>query len=378
MLSNQSIFRLVQYFLFPDTKRRYNWRLWKTRALPVAVVAVALLSGCASLEYPLDVYLGPPGANRQTADSPAADTRSADTPAVDARAGAAAAPHSFRWMPLYQGVDIVRFSRWDPPLQLWGARIDLLAPGISIVVTPSNGNRPLDTDGRTTESFLNRTGVQIAVNASPFAPVADTRGAPEDIVGISAADGTVYSPPEGSGGALVIDNTGRAWVVDQGALERSDAVQPGLTGSIRSAVGGFSVILRRGENLGSVDHRHPRTAAGVSADHRYLYLVVVDGRQLGWSVGVTTRELAAWLSYLGAMDGLNLDGGGSTALVAQDPNGRPLVVDSPIDRMVPGRLRVVGNNLGVRAAPLVAGREAADAALRGTLRHIIADPRALR
>ncbi len=370
MLSNQSIFRPTRYFLFPDTKRRYNWRLWKIGALPVVVVIVAALSGCASLEYPLDVYLGPPGVNGQ-ADGPRPAAPGDRPMTANSSAG-------FRWAPLHRGIDIVRFSRWDPPLQVWGVRIDLMSPGISIVVTPSNGSRPLDTDGETTETFLRETGVQIAVNASPFAPVSDTPGAPEDIMGISAAGGAVYSPPEGSDGALIIDDSGRAWVVDQNALESSVAAGPGLPGSIDSAVGGFSVILRDGRNLGGYDHRHPRTAAGVSRNHRYLYLVVADGRQLGWSVGVTTRELAAWLSYVGASDGLNLDGGGSTALVAQDPDGLPLLIDSPIDRMVPGRLRVVGNNLGVRAAPLFADRRTAYAAVRRTLRQVIADPRALR
>ena len=71
--------------------------------------------------------------------------------------------------------------------------------------------------------------------------------------------------------------------------------------------------------------RHPRTAAGVRADGRIL-LVTVDGRQPEMSVGMTIAELAALLIELGAVEAVNMDGGGSTAMVVR---GR--VVNSPSD-----------------------------------------------
>ncbi len=285
------------------------------------------------MQYPLDVYLGPP-------------------------AGEKTAVH---WLPLYRGVAIAQMSLSKPPLHLWAVRVDLAEPGVSVVVTPPNGPRPLDTEGSTTAAFLRDSGARLAVNASPFAPVTDTPGASEDIVGVSAVNGDVYSPPVKEGGALVIDRSGRAWVVEQASLAAGSDVQ--------EAVGGFSIILKDGRILGSTDHRHPRTAAGVSQDHRHLYLLVVDGRQLAWSVGVTTRELAAWLRLFGAADGLNLDGGGSTTLVARLPDGAPAIINSPIDGLVPGRMRVVGNNLGIRADPLLLNRMLYD-----TLRKVAADP----
>ena len=59
--------------------------------------------------------------------------------------------------------------------------------------------------------------------------------------------------------------------------------------------------------------RHPRTAIGQTADGRIL-LVAVDGRQSGYSVGMTTFEMAQTLVRLGAVRGMQLDGGGSTTL----------------------------------------------------------------
>jgi len=62
--------------------------------------------------------------------------------------------------------------------------------------------------------------------------------------------------------------------------------------------------------------RHPRTALGVRADGTLL-LVAVDGRDPERSVGMSIAELAALLLELGAVDALNLDGGGSTTMVVE-------------------------------------------------------------
>jgi putative cell wall-binding protein len=61
------------------------------------------------------------------------------------------------------------------------------------------------------------------------------------------------------------------------------------------------------------DRRHPRSAVAVTADGDLL-LVTVDGRQPGYSAGMTLHELADHLIGLGARDALSLDGGGSSQL----------------------------------------------------------------
>jgi hypothetical protein len=58
--------------------------------------------------------------------------------------------------------------------------------------------------------------------------------------------------------------------------------------------------------------RQPRTALGYDAERRRVFLVTVDGRQSGWSVGMTLTEMAWLLVDLGCTRGLNYDGGGST------------------------------------------------------------------
>lgn len=59
--------------------------------------------------------------------------------------------------------------------------------------------------------------------------------------------------------------------------------------------------------------RNPRTLAGIAATGKLL-LVAVDGRQPGWSVGASFEESARILQSLGAVNAVNLDGGGSTTI----------------------------------------------------------------
>lgn len=62
-----------------------------------------------------------------------------------------------------------------------------------------------------------------------------------------------------------------------------------------------------------INRRAPRTALGIRADGTVL-LVTVDGRQPAASVGMTIEELRSLMASLGAVDAVNLDGGGSTAM----------------------------------------------------------------
>ncbi|UAL53444.1 phosphodiester glycosidase family protein [Metabacillus dongyingensis] len=69
--------------------------------------------------------------------------------------------------------------------------------------------------------------------------------------------------------------------------------------------------------------RHPRTVAGIKADGTIL-LVTIDGRKPGYSVGANFKESAQLLKSLGAVNALNLDGGGSTTMtVNQKLAGTP-------------------------------------------------------
>lgn len=96
--------------------------------------------------------------------------------------------------------------------------------------------------------------------------------------------------------------------------------------------------------------RHPRTAVGTLPDGG-LVLVVVDGRTTA-STGATLPELAEIVVGLGAVDAVNLDGGGSSTLWVQDcwPGG---VANLPSDDLRPDRhgARPVSDGLYLLAEP---------------------------
>ena len=68
-----------------------------------------------------------------------------------------------------------------------------------------------------------------------------------------------------------------------------------------------------GVRVGATRPARPRTGVGQMQDGRII-MVAVDGRQPGWSVGMTNFELAQALVRLGAVTGMALDGGGSTTM----------------------------------------------------------------
>jgi exopolysaccharide biosynthesis protein len=95
------------------------------------------------------------------------------------------------------------------------------------------------------------------------------------------------------------------------------------------------------------DELDPRTAVGMNRNGRYLYLIVVDGRQPFYSEGATFTELAQLLIDQGAYVAMSLDGGGSSTMVMEGDDGRPVILNSPIDHYIPGTERPVGTHIGI-------------------------------
>ncbi|MEU8618644.1 phosphodiester glycosidase family protein [Streptomyces sp. NPDC048623] len=162
---------------------------------------------------------------------------------------------------------------------------------------------------------------------------------PEDrsgdaVAAVFAADGTVRglrSPATGSvpRGMRVLYGIGAGadWLrsharpgsrVDATTILRDPDGEP-VPGPVDSAVGGGARLLKDGElALGEREltrqDRPARTVVGVTRDGTVL-LLVLDGREPGVSTGATLAEAGELLRSLGAVDGLNLDGGGSSTMV---------------------------------------------------------------
>ncbi|MFW6437723.1 MAG: phosphodiester glycosidase family protein [Armatimonadota bacterium] len=122
------------------------------------------------------------------------------------------------------------------------------------------------------------------------------------------------------------DEQVRADLLQAGTGERVEIAleTPPFSEPVLQAVGGSHVLVRGGEVVREDRVRHPRTAAGYN--DREIVLVTVDGRQRGWSVGMTMTELAHLMRRLGCLEAVNLDGGGSTTAWAQH-----LILNRPSD-----------------------------------------------
>ena len=140
---------------------------------------------------------------------------------------------------------------------------------------------------------------------------------------------------------------------DDGALRMGWTVP--ATGDGRTeAVGGFPDLIDRGRRVGDLEvaarptfaaARHPRSAVGYDPDDGVVWIVVVDGRQLPHSAGMSLPELAALFEALGTEEALNLDGGGSSALVVGGaPVNRPS--DASGERAVVNALALVRDATG--------------------------------
>ncbi len=254
----------------------------------------------------------------------------------------------------------VTFDR-PRPLVIRVAEVDLTADGISFLITPSNGDpngdEPGDPNGETTREttldFLKETEAQLAINATFFAM--DKIGT--DNIGLVVSKGEQISPFRGDWPAINIDPDNKAAIV-WGEDNTFNVTKPEPTKiKLYNAVTGSDQIVIDGKPLEPQPDRsffttaHPRTAIGITKDHKLL-LVTVDGREPGISEGMPLNELAQLMIELGAVQALNLDGGGSTTIAIADPD--PRVINLPSSKDDEGNygvLRPVGTSIAVFAKP---------------------------
>ena len=257
-------------------------------------------------------------------------------------------PAEVAWRSVFVGVDVADVVIVSPrPVRLHAARVDLQADGVRLTTDDDNGDRDEEVDGYRTSTFLLRKGCQLAVNGAPFWPGQADEGLPQNIVGLVVSDGRLVSPWE--------EDKPREALVVRGARAAIEQPPVDLAG-VTIAVGGYGVVLQAGrlvrddtEEPALLDSLHPRTAVGVGEGGRTLVLLVADGRQPGYSEGVTLGELGDALRRVGASDGLNLDGGGTSTMAISDGAGGVRLVNRPIEGKTPGAERVSASHLGVYA-----------------------------
>lgn len=254
---------------------------------------------------------------------------------------------------LFAGVTYIRDVRREPrPLIIHVITIDLDTPGLRFLVTPGDPKADPKLTARTTSQFLDEFDAQLAINGDFFDPLYSVSildyyphtGDAVQVRGFASSQGVVYSKRDGDIHTLYLsaDNTA--------SFDR-----PG--GGIYNAISGNYLIVERGQSTveGRTDpfftEPHPRTAVALGRTGRVLILIVIDGRQPGYSEGATMADLVDIALEYGGYTVLNLDGGGSATLVMEGEDGRPRLLNSPIDHLIAFRERPVANHLGVYAPP---------------------------
>ena len=101
---------------------------------------------------------------------------------------------------------------------------------------------------------------------------------------------------------------------------------------VEQSICGFYEILKDGNyvNTGSSEV-HPRTTIGYKADGTIVFFVV-DGRQPGFSVGLSDLACAQYMKSLGCVAAIRMDGGGSSTMGVRMPGDNKMTtVNSPSD-----------------------------------------------
>jgi Phosphodiester glycosidase len=228
-------------------------------------------------------------------------------------------------------------------------QLDLSRGTLALRLTRPDTSGGKEFRSLTTSSYTRQSGALIGVNAGFFGPVVDIEGVAMDAAGFVVADGLIASPalvpPQDSAVVKAIVCFELRRVIIEDVQTCPSDFREGLAAGPR--------LLRDGIVAADPTNqtRHPRTALGISAAGDKVWIVVTDGRQAGYSEGATLTEMADLLMGLGAVNAINLDGGGSSALVYNDPQSGVRALNRPIQSGVPGKERPVATHIGVFVTP---------------------------
>lgn len=240
--------------------------------------------------------------------------------------------------------------RSDPrPLRIYFLKIGLDTRELEVIAISGedpDGEGPAESQLTQPAILFKKFNALAAVNANAFAGLPTEgspsaywfEGQPVDVHGMVTSQGQTISPIQSKRTPFWLD-----------ALKKPHIGNPVSGDSVMEAVSDwFSPLLLKSRIVPdpSDPALHPRTALGFDDSGTWLLLVVVDGRQPGFSEGVTLYELANILKSKGCSESINLDGGGSSIMLIREDGQDIRTFNSPSDKAH----RPVPVMLGVRAS----------------------------
>ncbi|MFZ9886976.1 MAG: phosphodiester glycosidase family protein [Myxococcota bacterium] len=231
----------------------------------------------------------------------------------------------------------------DEPKDIHALVIDLDTPGLRLRATKA------EERGRTVSDFADLVGATAAINGDFYA-------AGHTPIGLAVGEGHVWpeSADTTAWSFLACTSDNRCEIDDSG-----EARAPGA--DWHSVVGGNHLLVSDGIARSEAEDEacgefcttmHPRTAVGLDEAGRNLIFVVIEGRQPPL-LGMGLARVAALLVELGAYTALNLDGGGSSALVVQGERVSDLPSAQLEERPVANHLAVIHDEAAVSTGRLV-------------------------
>jgi len=259
---------------------------------------------------------------------------------------------------LPEGIIVYQGQNKQIPLKAWVAKIDLNQNNLSVRVLSSNDKDRKDSPMQ----FLESTGARIVMNGGYF----NADKIPAQHVGLLKTKGFLEEPASHS-----VYRDSERYFITRGALgirydgsidigwcsTKNDSIfqwdrpitnRPGFPNhtipfessqywNVRDAIHAGPVLIHDGKIKITVEDEvffntpvagiQPRSSIGYTDDNQ-LIIMVVDGRQAD-SRGVYLEELAVMMMQFNCKEALNLDGGGSSAMVADNrllnrPAGRTI------------------------------------------------------
>ena len=214
-------------------------------------------------------------------------------------------------------------------------KVDLSSQAVkaAVVIGPDpDGEGPADVALTDPRVLAKGKSVLAFVNTNPWDSIPDAQGKknrtwypgqPVVIHGLAATGGKVRAGKAPTASSVWFDANERVHF----GHKKEDLPQEGTAG--------FQLILSKNKVLVPEDGaRHPRTAIGSDEEGKSLILVVVDGRQPGFSEGMNLYELAQLMKELGCWQATNMDGGGSSVMGMVNSEGEMKIMNSPSDRFL--------------------------------------------
>ncbi len=246
---------------------------------------------------------------------------------------------------IFKGVTYYRNERTTPRALIWHViEIDTrLTDALRFLVTPPLRDEVPQLCTRNTSQFLDDHDMQIAINGDGYFYLDPIdfppqnycgNGDPVKPFGYAASRGKVYSPKAADRPVLYIN-------------QRNEITYDFPKGSVYNAISADRYLASKGKKVAGLDNQivNPRTAFATNRNGRFIYLMVIDGRET--SIGATFSEAADLLLERGVYTAVALDGGGSSTMVVEGIDRKPRLLNTPVNENIPRLERAVANHIGL-------------------------------